>query len=72
MVRENEIYRHFKNPNHLYKIIAIGKHFETLEDFVVYQALYESHNAPMFQIWIRPLSIFESLVDGKPRFEKAE
>lgn len=70
MVKPNEIYTHYKNPEHLYKIIGVAKHSETLEDMVVYQALYESDNFPMFQIWVRPLSMFEEIVNGKPRFKK--
>lgn len=68
MVKKNQIYRHYKDPTHIYKIIAFGKHSETLEDLVVYQALYESKDFPMFQIWIRPLKMFEEIVNGTPRF----
>ncbi len=59
-------YRHFKGKE--YKVIGTGKHSETLEDMVIYRALYGDK-----EIWVRPLRIFteEVEVDGKkvPRFE---
>ena len=69
MVEIGAIYRHYKN-HQLYEVIAIGKHSETLEDLVVYKALYESDKFPMGQIWCRPLKMWDELVDDKPRFEK--
>lgn len=48
-----EIYQHFKGNK--YKIIAIAKHSETLEDLVIYEALYDN---PQSKIWSRPLSKF--------------
>lgn len=62
-------YRHNKTGN-LYKVHFVAKHSETLEDFVVYEALYENNKS---KFWIRPLSMFLGNVeiDGKsvPRFE---
>lgn len=59
-------YRHFKGNS--YQIVSIAKHSETLEEFVVYQALYGEMG-----MWIRPVKMFEELVevDGKmvKRFE---
>ena len=49
-------YRHFKGKE--YEVIAIGKHSETLEEMVVYKALYGD-----FSIWIRPLSMFTTKLD---------
>lgn len=72
MVKVDGIYRHYKNKNHLYKVIAIAKHSETLEDLVVYQALYESEDFPMFQVWVRPLKMFEETINGKLRFEEVD
>lgn len=61
-------YRHFKGNE--YMVIAIAKHSETLEDFVVYEALYENK---VSKIWVRPLKMFTEKVekDGKlvDRFE---
>jgi hypothetical protein len=60
------IYRHFKGKD--YKVIMIAKHSETLEDYVVYQALYGEKG-----IWVRPMTMFEEVieVDGNriKRFE---
>ena len=33
-------YRHYKG--NFYKVIGVAKHSETLEDFVVYECLYEN------------------------------
>lgn len=49
-------YRHFKGK--LYKVIMTARHSETLEDYVVYQALYGERG-----IWVRPLTMFEETVE---------
>lgn len=55
-----EVYRHYKG--NMYKVIAIGKHSETLEEMVVYQAQYGSG-----EVWVRPLKMWNEdvLVDGQ-------
>jgi hypothetical protein len=64
---ENGLYRHFKGNN--YEVIGNARHSETLEDMVVYKALYGSG-----ELWVRPAAMWEELVeaDGKTvkRFEK--
>lgn len=54
------IYRHFKGGR--YEVIAIAKHSETLEDMVVYRALYGEGG-----VWVRPASMWLEQVqrDGK-------
>lgn len=53
-------YRHFKGKE--YEVIAIAKHSETLEDMVVYRALYGNGG-----IWVRPAAMWNDIVerDGK-------
>jgi len=43
-------YKHYKN-NNLYKVIALAKDSETLQDIVVYEALYPN---PLSRVWTRP------------------
>lgn len=65
------VYRHYKGKK--YRVIGVAKHSETLEDLVVYEALYENE---MSKLWIRPASMFLDEVekDGKKmkRFEYEE
>lgn len=42
---------HFKGG--LYKMLGIAQHSETLEEMVIYQALYGNH-----EIWVRPKTMF--------------
>ena len=61
-----QIYRHYKGKE--YELVSIAKHSETLEEYVVYKALYGNKD-----YWIRPKNMFfeDVIVDGKTqkRFE---
>jgi len=62
-------YRHFKGNEYL--VLHIAKHSETLEELVVYQALYGEMG-----IWVRPLEMFLEQVEVNghlvSRFEEIE
>ena len=62
-------YRHFKGKEYL--VLHIAKHSETLEELVVYQALYGEKG-----IWVRPLDMFLGQVEVNGmlvnRFEECE
>ena len=61
------LYRHYKGGE--YEVIGVARHSETLEELVLYKALYDNGS-----LWVRPLEMFleNVIVDGveKPRFEK--
>ena len=52
----NQYYRHFKG--NVYRVLHIAKHSETLEEMVVYQAMYGKRG-----IWVRPLAMFEEEIE---------
>ena len=58
-------YRHFKWG--LYEVIWVAKHSETLEDLVIYQALYDSPEFGKNALRVRPKKMFEEnvVVNGK-------
>lgn len=49
-------YKHYKG--NIYKIIAIGKNSENLEEMIVYQSVKNK------DIWIRPLSMWNDTIDN--------
>ncbi|KKU91089.1 MAG: hypothetical protein UY23_C0004G0034 [Candidatus Jorgensenbacteria bacterium GW2011_GWA1_48_11] len=59
-------YEHYKGNQ--YEVLGIARHSETLEELVVYRALYGEHD-----LWVRPLKMFSEEVEvrGKkfPRFK---
>ncbi|MBE6866743.1 MAG: DUF1653 domain-containing protein [Ruminococcaceae bacterium] len=63
------LYRHFKG--NMYRVIGTARHSETMEEMVVYQALYGEMG-----LWVRPRNMFLETVerDGKifQRFEFVE
>lgn len=57
MIEAGSIYEHYKRGGQ-YKILCIAKDSETLEDLVVYKALYGDG-----QVWVRNLKMFVENVE---------
>lgn len=59
-------YRHYKG--HEYEVLGVVRHSETLEEMVLYKALYGDYGT-----WVRPKAMFleNVIIDGKevPRFK---
>ncbi|MCX7513656.1 DUF1653 domain-containing protein [Frateuria sp. STR12] len=55
------VYRHYKGQR--YQVLGVARHSETLEELVVYRALYGEQG-----LWVRPAAMFEETVavDGRP------
>lgn len=62
-------YRHFKGGE--YEVIGTARHSETMEELVVYRALYGEGG-----LWVRPAAMWNESVereDGRvPRFTRIE
>ena len=62
-------YRHFKGNE--YQLLYIARHSETLEEMVVYKALYGDHG-----IWVRPATMWSEIIQADnytgPRFQFIE
>ena len=54
------VYQHYSGKQ--YEVLGVGRHSESLEEVVIYRALY----AP-YDLWVRPLGMFleEVVIDGK-------
>lgn len=53
-------YQHYKGG--MYEVVGVAHHSETLEELVVYRALYDQGS-----LWVRPLKMFleEVEIDGQ-------
>ena len=49
-------YRHFKGNE--YEVLGVGLHSETLEEMVVYRALYGDCG-----LWVRPAAMWNEMVE---------
>ncbi len=58
------VYKHYKG--NFYELLHIAAHSETLENMVVYKALYGEE-----KIWVRPLSMWSEIIT-LPNGEKTE
>lgn len=76
MTKTNDIqygkYQHYKNKK-LYEVIGLARHSETLEEMVIYKALFRCDTFGHNQVWIRPKSMFFEQVEYNgcrlPRFK---
>lgn len=59
------IYEHYKGNQ--YEVLGIARHSETLEELVLYKALYTSQDFGKDSLWLRPKSMFfeDVMIDGK-------
>ena len=59
-------YRHFKG--NYYEVMGVAHHSETMEEMVVYRALYGERG-----LWVRPAAMWEETIDRDgyhgPRFQ---
>jgi hypothetical protein len=51
MTCKKGIYQHYKG--NYYEVLDVARHTETLEEMVVYRALYGNR-----ELWVRPLAMF--------------
>ena len=60
------IYRHFKG--NLYRLLGIANHSETMDEMVVYQAMYGEKG-----LWVRPVDMWTEHIErdgySGPRFQ---
>ena len=60
------LYQHYKG--NLYQVLGVARHSETMEELVVYQALYKDYG-----LWVRPYKMFTETIaiEGRqvPRFK---
>lgn len=66
-------YRHYKGK--FYEVIGVAHHSETLEELVVYIALWKTRFGQN-SLWVRPRKMFEEIIEVNgnkmPRFEFVE
>lgn len=64
-------YQHYKG--NFYNVIHVGWHSDTLEEYVVYQGLYDSEEFGSNPVWVKTRAEFlkNVVIDGKevPRFK---
>lgn len=61
-------YKHYKGKE--YEVVGIARHSETLEELVVYKALYQKEGE---NLWVRPLKMFlEEVQVGDEKVKRFE
>ena len=56
-------YKHFKGKEYL--VLEIAHDSETLEEVVVYKALYASPEFGKDSVWVRPRNMFEEQIERR-------
>lgn len=68
-------YQHFRNKQ-CYEVIGVARHSETLQELVIYKALYATSEFEHGQLWVRPKEMFLESVEHEgqylPRFKLLE
>ena len=65
------IYKHYKGNK--YEVVGIALHSETLEEMVVYKALYKTEGHEENSLWVRPKEMFlENVIIGGEEVERFE
>ena len=54
-IQINKRYKHYKG--NIYRVIALGKHSETVEDMVIYQSVEHG------DVWCRPANMWFDKID---------
>ncbi len=68
------LYEHYSGRR--YRVIGVARHSETLDELVIYQALYDDPQFGSQANWVRPLGLFTEKVEHNgrlgPRFRRIE
>lgn len=58
-IKVGALYKNSKKGG-IYKVLALAKHSESLEDLVIYEAQYEN---TMSKVWARPAKMWNEIVE---------
>jgi len=68
-IKAGQIWNHYKNREHTYEIICVGRDSEKLEEMVVYKLMYPSETG-MGGYWVRPKKMFFEKVNVNGKEEE--
>ena len=54
------LYEHYKGKH--YEVLGLSHHSETMEELVVYKALYDT-DFGFDSLWVRPRAMFEEVIE---------
>ena len=61
-------YKHYKSKDQVYEVTGVGINSETLEEYVIYKALYASERYPYGTLWLRTKKEFLGRVNFEGQF----